>query len=511
MALMNNRQHKGNRHMGKAKNLGAIEEFVFPHVATGGVGVFQGEQGAGKSTILAGIAAIASGETKGPKLPIRDRAKSAEIEAFGMTLKVSARTTRTGEPEVTWIEGKFSLNDLVDPGIANPEAADARRIKALIQISGVEPDIALFERVLSETGVEALSPEAMEAPDLVAMCERVKRDLESHARKVEGIAENARGRVQALKKASETDEAPIPPEITPDAAQGQLEAALGALGGVRAKIEADKKRWEAAAKARDAQQKAAAAWRGVSVEAAQKAYKQAKRQAEARGKMVAELKAELELAESELKKADDRAYQFERDLTASEAHEALMASWKKTIEDGEDCPDSPNDQSLEDAQEEVDRARKLVAAVAIRDKMAEQIAEAKEQAKVAADSERQAIKLRDAARATDDVLSDAVGRLGTGLRVEGGRLVLDTDRKQSEHFAELSKGERAKVVLTIAVNQAAALSTDGRMGIFVIPQEMWEGLQPLNRQWVADLCRERKVMAYTGLVTDEPGLTCKVI
>jgi energy-coupling factor transporter ATP-binding protein EcfA2 len=216
--------------MGKAKNLGAISEFEWPAASDGGLTVFTGWHGLGKTTLLNALNTLATGKGKPP---VRDRAKSGELEAHGMTLKFGARTTRTGELEIVSMEGKWSLADLIDPKIADPQAADAKRIKALVMLAGVEPDIELFAKCLQDTTAEDLSPETLEAPDLLAMAEKVKRDLEAKARKTEGRAENARGRVQALRQASEADGELPGKEWTADAAQAELEASLGQLGGVR--------------------------------------------------------------------------------------------------------------------------------------------------------------------------------------------------------------------------------------------------------------------------------------
>jgi energy-coupling factor transporter ATP-binding protein EcfA2 len=216
--------------MGKAKNLGAISEFEWPAASDGGLTVFTGWHGLGKTTLLNALNTLATGKGKPP---VRDRAKSGELEAHGMTLKFGARTTRTGELEIVSMEGKWSLADLIDPKIADPQAADAKRIKALVMLAGVEPDIELFAKCLQDTAAEDLSPETLEAPDLLAMAEKVKRDLEAKARKTEGRAENARGRVQALRQASEADGELPGKEWTADAAQAELEASLGELGAVR--------------------------------------------------------------------------------------------------------------------------------------------------------------------------------------------------------------------------------------------------------------------------------------
>jgi energy-coupling factor transporter ATP-binding protein EcfA2 len=494
--------------MGKAKNLGAISEFEWPAASDGGLTVFTGWHGLGKTTLLNALNTLATGKGKPP---VRDRAKSGELEAHGMTLKFGARTTRTGELEIVSMEGKWSLADLIDPKIADPQAADAKRIKALVMLAGVEPDIELFAKCLQDTTAEDLSPETLEAPDLLAMAEKVKRDLEAKARKTEGRAENARGRVQALRQASEADGELPGKEWTADAAQAELEASLGQLGGVRTKIEADKKRAEAAATASYRLEAAKATYEGPTVKDAEKEVEKAKKQRDARLKLYEEAKAEFARAEKAFKESADLVIGLENEAAHARRHEATMKEWEAAIADGETTQEGDSDDVLMDAQERVDAARQLVANVAIRDKMAAQIAEAKEQAKVAAAAEKESLALRDAAKGVDEVLSDAVGALGTKLYVESGRLLIDTPARGPTYYAELSAGERARVAIEITVDQAAKAGDAERLGICVIPQEVFEGLAEDVQEWIVRLCHERRVVGYTARIDVDRELRAEVL
>jgi hypothetical protein len=141
--------------------------------------------------------------------------------------------------------------------------------------------------------------------------------------------------------------------------------------------------------------------------------------------------------------------------------------------------------------------------------MASQIAEAKEQAKAAALAERQAIALREAAKGVDEVLSDAVSALGTKLYVEAGRLLINTNRGPT-FFGELSAGERAKVVIEIAVDQAAKAGDAERLGVCVIPQEVFEGLAEDVQDWIKTLCRQKRVVGYTAKISTDRKLKAEV-
>lgn len=486
------------------KDVGPIKLAEIPYDPAGGVIELRGAQGVGKSTALRAIETAATGKGK---LPVRDRAKAASIDGFGMQVKVGARTSRTGEPEVVSLEGKFSIADLVDPGIANAEAADARRIKALIQIAGVEANIRAFEDWEIPEGFE-WSPETSEATDLLVMAEKVKRDIEAAARKAEDRFENATGRVQALRQATAAIDGLPGKEITADAAQGQLEAAIATQAAIKRAVAADKERLDAAAVGRENLARVAGSYTGGTVAEALEEQEKAAKQAEARRKIAAGLRAELAEAEAAAGKADDRKNTANLQLLRAQEHARLVAAWQTQIDNGADVADRSAD--VESAETALAEARQLVANVAVRDKLAGELAEAKKQGEVAIAAKREADTLRDAAKRVDQVLSDAVGELETELYVEAGRLLFDTDRGPT-FFGELSDGERARIVIEIAIDQAAKLADDERLGIFVIPQAMWGELQPANREWTHARCREKRVIAYTALATDDHELTAEVM
>jgi energy-coupling factor transporter ATP-binding protein EcfA2 len=494
--------------MGKAKNLGAISEFEWPASTDGGLTVFTGWHGLGKTTLLNALNTLATGKGKPP---VRDRAKSGELEAHGMTLKFGARTTRTGELEIVSMEGKWSLADLIDPKIADPQAADAKRIKALVMLAGVEPDIELFAKCLQDTAPEDLSPETLEAPDLLAMAEKVKRDLEAKARKTEGRAENARGRVQALRQASEADGELPGKEWTGDAAQAELEASLGELGAVRQAGDAVQATLQKAANARMKLDAAKLTYQGPPVEVAAKVAATAKKQVAAREAIWREAEEAAKAAKKSLEDAEHAEQIAAGELKAAEHHFQMVAAWEADFKEGYAVKDVDNRDELATAQERVDNARKLVANVAIRDKMVAQIAEAKEQAKVAAAAEKESLALRDAAKGVDEVLSDAVGALGTKLYVESGRLLIDTPARGPTYYAELSAGERARVAIEITVDQAAKAGDAERLGICVIPQEVFEGLAEDVQEWIVGLCHERRVVGYTARIDVDRELRAEVL
>ena len=108
---------------------------------------------------------------------------------------------------------------------------------------------------------------------------------------------------------------------------------------------------------------------------------------------------------------------------------------------------------------------------------------------------------RDAAKATDEVLSQIIQNAGVDLRVEAVaqriRLVTDTDRGVTP-FGELSPGERWRLALDIAAEAV------GERGEITIPQDAWEAMDPANKAAIASHVQELGIIVYTAEATDGP-------
>ena len=96
-----------------------------------------------------------------------------------------------------------------------------------------------------------------------------------------------------------------------------------------------------------------------------------------------------------------------------------------------------------------------------------------------------------------------VARSGSPLRVEAGRLVLDTHRGAT-YFADLSHGERWKIALDIGIDAV------GENGVLTIPQEAYESLDPVNRRSIAEHVYGRGVVIITAEASEDEVLTAEV-
>jgi hypothetical protein len=181
-------------------NLGPVAKFSFTTPVPGGVVVLEGGQGAGKSTVIRGVSRLLGGKTA--ELSALDGAPRGSIainEAILRVTRAQSRVTGEDQLEVIGLEGRLSIDKLVDPGIQNLESADAERLRALVSLSGVVAKPEMFYEICG--GEEAYKALAVDdkTDDLILLSSRVKKALESQARAAEGLAEKARAEYQATR------------------------------------------------------------------------------------------------------------------------------------------------------------------------------------------------------------------------------------------------------------------------------------------------------------------------
>ena len=81
--------------------------------------------------------------------------------------------------------------------------------------------------------------------------------------------------------------------------------------------------------------------------------------------------------------------------------------------------------------------------------------------------------------------------------------MLDT-RRGATYFADLSRGERWRIVLDLVIAQV------GRPGVIPIPQEAWEGLDEINRRDIAQQLEGSGVIALTAECSADEEVTAEV-
>lgn len=475
------------------ENVGAIDRLTIPVPDGGGVVVLRGPNGIGKTTALDGVSALVNG---GKPPGLRDGAKRGVIEGLGAKITVGLSSRRSGEIEVRSLEGRLDVSDIVDPGIASVEAADARRIRALVAVAGVSASSETFADLVpgGADEIEAnITEKVLGSGDVLEIAGAVKRMLESSARKIETQAENAEGKAKTL--AAQAGEVDADQVIDPARLQSDFEDAVRRQQEIEA---------------------AAAAWgkaQGVIVECESAiALNEAGLEVlddidvlRARSKVLAgqfdqqqaaliELENKLEAARADLQQTRNDIRFVDEQMNAAKRDRERVAALRKMLDEAKAVPAVEANQ-IEAARLCVDMAREAIE----RGALLRAAVEKKQQA-TAAFSEvsalrRQAETLRESAAGTDGILSDLVANLGVPLSVKvvdgRTRLVTETDRGLIP-FADLSAGERWRVALDIAIEAV------GVRGLLVIRQEAWEGLDPANRAEIAAHCQKRGAVLLTA-------------
>lgn len=482
-------------------DIGPIKRLRFQVSETGGLYLLMGDQGTGKSTAIEAADALLNKRSE-VSLPVRDARPSAEVSAFGATLRMGRRLSRLGELEIHGLEGRFDLADLVDPKIKEPLAADAKRIKALLQLSGqAEANPARFYPLVGgeDAFTEAVPKESLKTTDLVVLAGNVKRSFEKISRDQGESKTRDYAKAESIRLAvGDTDLKAPCDETTLQAAHTQ---AVRDDEQLNAKATAATNAAAARAKALEALANAKKEYKGLSVEVATSNLEAADIQVVAADGLVSRLREELAAAEKAAADYRSKSELAKAALQEATTYEAGVAALNSTI--AEELPPEASLDDLEAAAQTVTIASQAMETGALVRRAKEQLKTVEQLKNDARDAELKEAIFRDAAKSTDTVLSQAVQQLqDCPLWVDGGRLKIKTDRGD-ELFQDLSKGEKALIAIRIAIKAV------GLGGMVPVPQELFEGLSPHNRIAVAAEFENTGVVGLAAIATDDPELIVK--
>lgn len=445
-----------------------------------GVTVLRGKNGAGKTTALKAVRALATKNAS--DLEHRDRTISGKVEGLGCTLTIGQRRKHSGELEVMSIEGKFDLGGLVDPGYQDPLAADRARIKTLMAMAGTPVGIAAFYVCCdgtAETFHRLVAHSTLQTTDPIELARLVKRDLEDHARKLED--DQAKAQAAADAKAAvfvNLDEAT---EFDAMLLQEKLEHAVAAKAAAQERVES----WQKSCnQASDAEPRLAALRRdyeGPTLGAATEAATAAETAWSSTNNAVIELERALREARHAQELAKERMLNAQSQQRTAEQHEKQVAGLLEIINSSSSVEAPPHDE-LPLAEDRLRRAREAVENGA---RVRDAIRAKQDHAGLIEKIERLksfAKSLRDGAKLTDEILAQHLP--ACGLKVLDGRLVVETAARGETYFADLSHGEK----WSLAVQIAQGLG--GEEHFLTIDQEAWESLDYDNRALIATRAQE---------------------
>jgi len=497
------------------EDVGPNEHVTIPLPEGGGVTVLTGRNDIGKSEALRAVEAL-TGQKE--RLSVRHEAplgSRGKVSSAGVELTVAASTRRKGEAEFAVLTGRLSVADLVDPGIQSPEAADAKRIRALMAITRAAPDAAAFHALLGgpanyEAQVGAV---ATDCPDQLSLALSVKRQIEAAARRREKDAEKISAMAAGLRR--QVAEVDLSVEADADKLGAEHSLAVANAAAIRERVKAANQARQAAEAAREMLESHVKDYQGPTVAEATKAVEDAHQAELTAIEAVHAARAALDAAKRQCDQASSTRATAEQACRAAREHEAAMEGWRKTIaradtpaEDEARGEERPASEQVAEADRRVTEANRAIEDGVLARAALEMKKQASDAQKASAEAESMAKRLREAAGAVDGVLTDAIAALDTDLKVRGGRLVVRSGGRE-KFLGELSQGVRWKAALRIAI---AAV---GRGGLIPIPQHAWEGLDYQNRRIVAETAREQGVNIITAEASKTPegeaeGVTAEI-
>lgn len=471
-----------------------------------GLLVFEGPPGSGKSTMLQSLDDALDPDRKS-RIPIRDGAPRAEVDIFGQaTLRRAIQTRHIGHLEVATLAGKFSIGDLVEPKFDKVEAREALRVKAILQLTGAKADPASFYHLASsqEEFEELVSPDDLGTTDIVEMSARIKASFELAARGYEKTETRLRAEAEAARLSANGTDIDGPHDAK--ALATEYDEAIREQQRLKTEAKAYEEAVTKQRESREAMEKLQREYKGLSRPEAFELAKTAKDKYLTSQEEVVRLREELRQAE--IKMAADKAASelADQTLATAQAHANAYEALQTIVESA--LPEPVIQLDLDNADICVKTALEAAEKGTLIRKARLDLQNASKLKSEANTAELKAAELRDSAKSVDMVLADAIKSLGLPMSVADGRLVVtDSDRTPEgiEVFEELSKGEKTKAVVRLAIKAV------GPGGMFVIPQEFYEGLTESNILEIAQELENTGVLAITAKAVDGDSITAKVI
>ncbi len=482
------------------ENIGPIEQLTLT-AKPGTITVLTGPNGAGKSQALNAVDSLVSGKTR---LGNRDGTTGGKATGFGVQIKVGRGSTnrRSGDLEIESVEDRLNIAHLVDPGLKDALASDARRIKALVTLAGADSNPELFYDLAGgkEAFLSIVKPDTVDKPDIVSLAAGVKKDFESASRKEAAVAENLKREIRSKEEANEGIEIDAPHDA--DELQSAFEASIQKVAAEKQRSADATKAIEAAATARLRIEETKSAYVGPNLHEADEHLAFSKREEQEAITDHDTIREQMTKAVSLMQLKRHNREMAEADLLRAQENSVLITKWESDVKAAENV-EPPDEDTVSILECRVGDAREAIeTGVRVRDARERHgvIKLLYDQGKLASkNSER----LRDAAHGCEDILSRLVADMGGVFKVDKEfRLVVQHPKRGATYFSELSHGERWKLGLDVAIE---AFRRDGKRGLLAIPQECWESQDFENRRLIAKHIEGSDLAVITAEASREGG------
>ena len=365
-------------------DIGPVEQLSIPVPDDGGVVVLRGANGTGKSSTLKAVERLATGK-KDIALTARDGVQRGEMSGCGVTLRVAKSITRTGELECESLEGRLSVADLVDPGLKGADEADAKRIRSLVQLAGVSPDVKIFHQLFDDgiTFDEVTKGKNLDTDDILVLADRIKRAIDEAARTAEGQANVEKSKAAACKESASGINRNV--ETDDDKLQKLLEEAIRHEQMLATKlgnsIQRNHQIEDAKRKIGEAKELAG----GISLEEATKRFDEARdsvmiadgaieQKRKESESIILKLREEMKELESASKLADMKFDAASRELESAKRFEETIQSMQSIAAEGSIT--GPTNEEIEAAQDAVANCRASIEAGVLARRAEEQLVKA---------------------------------------------------------------------------------------------------------------------------------------
>lgn len=481
-------------------NVGPIEHFEFSG-SKPGITVFSGPNGVGKSIFQQAIQAAAAGSGK---VPLRDNTRRGEVNAFGATITIGGNCRHTGTFEVLSLNGRFNLAELVDPRIDTPALADAARIKALVSLTGVQADVNLFRKneAFSDTFATVVNPASASTDDLVDMAKKIKADYDRAALASEKTAERETSMASAHVPDKDLD-------LMEESDASVLQAAYNERRDELTRLEEQARN---AASFKEQANRAKKILDDVGVTGLDEVRRQAVATIESSLEDIAskteeinQLKLKIQRLQGEIQACQAAEHNAKQVIAHTDSQLKMVASAREMLSKPAITP--PEQSDIDDAKEALALAQSAIEKGAI-------IRQAKLDAKKVQDHRKNAklalqtaAKYRDAAKATDIVLSDSIKCKYLRVESDGksSRLFTDTPERGKTLYHELSDGQKYKIAIDIGADQVG----DG--GLLTVDQIGWEGIDADNRIAIHAHAIQRGVHIWVLEASREVGAPRQIV
>jgi hypothetical protein len=484
--------------------LGLVTHRTIPIPEKGCVVVLKGKNGSGKTTCLNAVRTRLG--MKVTSLTANDSLGTGYVEAFGGRTTIAKQVRHSGarpeELEVVHIEDRFDLSTIVDPGLIDPEAADAKRLLALVQITGASVPFERFRELIPKAATDLVDAEALaaaeEAGDLVTINAMFKRAVQQAALRQEKDAKAKADAARTQQDMANAGNLDLTQEWDREELQRDVEAALKRHTSLDEQRRSAERQSQAAKAAQEELEKLKVhrAATGLSLDAEKAVLARTAEEVTGFQDLVKAAEASLQLAKEQLAEAESRRKMAEQRVLRAEETEASIAALQDTVTLNTIA--GPSQEELDKSLQDLTVARERES-VGYKIRQAQEIkASADKLAKEASGIAAVAASLRTAADQADGLLSAAVKI--DGLRFSGGRWLVKRDERE-EPFARLSVGERWTEAIRIGAKAVGEAEGDGTR-LLILDQDAWQDLDPGNRDHVADLAEMYGVTILTAECSD---------